>query len=140
VAAKTIAIPDALPITIELAADIPLSARTGTPLKFTVVKDVAAGGTVAISKGAQVTGQVVGEAKKKALVLETKMTFDVGMVDAAGGQKLRVRAAPAASSSKRTVESGTNAGAKKKPKDIAATAGTQFVVYIDGNQSLTAGK
>jgi hypothetical protein len=129
-----------VPVTIELAADIPMSAHAGTPLRFTVLQDVLVGNDVVISKGAAVTGQVVGEAKKKALVLESKMTFEVQQVDAVGGQTLKVRATPAATSSKRAVDSGTNAGAKKKPKDIAAAAGTQFVVYIDGNQSISVGK
>ncbi len=137
---RQVAVADAVPVTVELAADIPLSARAGTPLRFTVLKDVLAGNDVVISKGALVAGQVVGEAKKKALVLETKMTFELGQADAAGGQKLKLRATPAATSSKRALDSGTNAGAKKKPKDIAAAAGTQFVVYIDGNQSIGVAK
>ena len=139
-AEKLIAISDAAPITIELAEDIPLNARAGTPLKFTVLKDVLAGDTVAISKGAVVTGQVAGETRKKALVLRTEMTFQLEQVDAAGGQKLKVRATPTASTtpSRRAVDSGTSAGARKKPKDVAAIAGTQFVAYNNKcNESIT---
>ncbi len=141
-AAKTVVIGDGVPVTIELAEDIPANARAGAPLKFTVVNDVAVGGQVAISKGAQVAGQVAAEARKKVLVLETKMTFQLGQADAAGGQKVRVRATPSpggAGSGRRAVDSGTYAGAKK-PKDVAAVAGTQFVVYVDGSQTVNVGK
>jgi serine/threonine-protein kinase len=141
-AEKLIAISDAVPIPIELAEDIPLNARAGTPLKFTVLKDVLVGDMVAISKGAAVTGEVAGETKKKALVLRTEMTFQLEQVDAAGGQKLKVRATPTASPTpgRRAVDSGASSGGRKKPKDVAAIAGTQFVAYIDGNQSITVRK
>jgi serine/threonine-protein kinase len=141
-AAKLIAVSDAAQITVELSADIPLSARAGTPLKFTVVKDVMAGDYVVISKGALVTGQVVDEARKRLRLLETKMTFRLEQVDAAGGQKLKVRATPgpSAASGWRTVDSGMNLSAGKRPKDLAAVAGTQFVVYIDGSQSIAVRK
>jgi serine/threonine protein kinase len=137
-----IAVPDAFPFTIELAEDVPLDARAGTPLKFIVLQDVLSGDSVTIAKGSPVSGQVVDEARKKALVLGTKMTFQLLQVDAVGGQKLKVRATPGGGSSsvRRPIDSGTNVSGKKKPKDIAATAGTQFVAYIDGNQSVTIRK
>jgi serine/threonine-protein kinase len=137
-----IAISDGVPFTIELGDDIPLDARAGMPLKFIVSTDVRSGDNVVISKGALVTGQVVDETRKKALGLGTKMTFQLNQVDAVGGQKLKVRATPAggSASSRRPVDAGANASGKKKPKDIAAAAGTQFVAYIDGNQSLTVRK
>jgi serine/threonine-protein kinase len=141
-APKTVVIPDAAPVTILLAEDIPLSARSGTPLKFTVVSDVMAGDRVAIPKGAPVSGQVAGEAKKRVLVLETKMTFQLDQAEAAGGQKVKLRATSAggATPGRRGVDSGTYAGAQKRPKDVAALAGTQFVVYVDGSQSVTVRK
>ena len=141
-AAKPIAVPDGAEFTVELAADIPLNAPAGTPLKFTVVKDVMAGDSVVISKGALVTGQVVDEARKRLKLLETKMTFQVTQVDAVGGQKLKVRAAPSpgAASSRRTIDSGINLSVRKKTKDLAAVAGTAFILYIDGSQSITVRK
>jgi len=135
---KLIAISDAVPVSIELAEDIPLNAHAGMPLKFTVLTDIVASGDVVIPKGALVTGQIAGETRKKALVLKTEMTFQLEQVEAAGGQRLKLRAAstPGAGSARRPVDSGTAPGAKKKPKDVAAIAGTQFVAYIDGNQSI----
>jgi serine/threonine-protein kinase len=141
-ATKPVAVADGAPVTVELAADIPANARAGTPLEFTVVSDVVSGGKVAISKGARAAGQVATETKKKVLILETKMTIQVDQVDAAGGQKLKLRATSASSGSapsRRAVDTGTYTGAKKS-KDIAAAAGTRYVVYIDGGQSVTVPK
>jgi serine/threonine-protein kinase len=140
---KLIAVSDALPFTILLSADIPTDAQAGAPLKFTVARDVLAGDVVIIPKGAVVSGQVVDEIKKKTLgvVGGAKMTYSLDQVDATGGQKLKVRATPQAGAApnRRPVESGTNPG-KKKPKDMAATAGTEFIGYIDGNQAVTVHK
>jgi hypothetical protein len=66
------------------------------------------------------------------------MTFQLNQVEAVGGQKLKVRATPGGVAH-RAMDSGTN-GAKKKPKDVAATSGTEFVAYTDGNQSITIRK
>ena len=139
-AAKTIVVSDAAQVVVELSAGIPLDAPAATPLKFTVVKDVVAGDCVVISKGALAAGHVVDEARKRVLVLETKMTFQLEQVDAVGGQKLKLRATPNPGSGRRAVDSGTYPGAKKKPKDLAAVAGTRYVVYIDGSQPIAVRK
>ncbi len=136
--ATAAALADGASIAIELAEDIPADAQPGAPLRFTVSKDFKIGTTVVIPKGAAVTGEVVDASRRKALIIGVKMTFRLMQADAAGGQKLNVRATAARGTgqSRRPVETGTG----KKIKDVAAPAGTEYQAYIDGDQSVTVRK
>jgi serine/threonine-protein kinase len=130
---------DGWPIPIELAADIPNDAPVGAPLNFKVTKDMMSGGVVVIPKGAAVTGEVVEASRKKALVMSVKMTFQLTRLEAVNGQKLNLRATPTRGTGPKAlaVDSGSN---KKKSKDVAATAGTEYLAYIDGDQIVTLRK
>ena len=55
---------DGMPFSITLAEDIPQNAEEGTPLHFTVAKDVRVGDLVVIAKGAAVTGAIAQAARK----------------------------------------------------------------------------
>jgi hypothetical protein len=136
--ATAVALADGASIAIELAQDIPADAQPGAPIRFTVSKDFKVGGTVVIPKGATVTGEVVDASRRKALIIGVKMTYKLMQADAAGGQKLNVRATPARGTgqSRRPVDTGT----AKKTKDVAASAGTEYQAYIDGDQSVTVRK
>jgi hypothetical protein len=132
--ATIVPVPDGLSFTVQLAQDIPNDAKLGMPLKFQVIADVVAGGHVIVAKGAMVNGTIAEEGRRAALVTLKKVSYQVSDVEAAGGQRLKLRATQAggSASSRRAVEPG-----KKKAKDVASPAGTDYVVYIDSGQTLT---
>jgi len=132
---------DGLAIRLNLAEDIPTDATEGDPVRFKVASDVRVDDTVVIKKGASAVGAIVDAPKKKLLVLGGKMTFRIDRVDAVDGQKVSLRALPAKRegvASKRPLDSGTGTG--KKPKDVAATAGTAYIGYVDGTKTLVLKK
>jgi serine/threonine-protein kinase len=126
---------DGWPVLLNLAEDIPSSAAKGDPVRFRVVSDVTVGDVVAIRKGAAVTGSIVDTPKK---IIGGKLTFRLEKVDAADGQKLPIRATPEpvpGGISKRPVDTGA-----ARPKNEAATAGTPYRGYIDGDGIVTVKK
>jgi hypothetical protein len=129
-----VALNDGTPFTIALAEDIPDNAEEGRTLRFTVLKDLRQGDAVAVAKGATVTGVID---KKKSGIFGGKMTLRLIQADAVDGRKLNVRAIPArrADSNARPVETPA-----KKAKDLAAAAGTEYVAYVDGEQTVNAHK
>jgi serine/threonine-protein kinase len=128
-----VALADGLAISVQLTHDIPNDAKAGTPLKFQVAKDIVVDGSVVIAKGAQVKGSIAEESRKAVLTLK-KMTYEFTDVEAVNRQKLKLRATPsgAAGPSRKAIEPG-----KKKVKDVASTAGTDYVAYLDGAQTVT---
>jgi hypothetical protein len=134
VSVVVVALNDGTPFTVALAEDIPDNAEEGRPLRFTVTKDVRLGDAVAIAKGATVTGAID---KKKSGIFGGKMTLRLIQADAVDGRKLNVRAIPVrrADGNLRPVETPA-----KKAKDMAAVAGTEYVAYIDGEQTVNAHK
>lgn len=133
-----VAIQDGVPIGVALAQDIPVDAPKGMPLRFTVNQAVLSGGKILIAKGAVVRGQIADENKKKLLVLGAKMTYLLSDVEAVDGQKLKVRAVPVHRSDgtdRRPVDVG-----RPHPKGFAAASGTEYVAYIDGDQTVAVRK
>jgi len=131
---------DAMPFSIKLAENVPADAEEGRTLHFTAVDGLKIGDAVIIAKGAAVTGSITEAAgKKKVFGMGSKMTFRLLQVDAVDGNKLNIRAEPSRGKdgpAKRPVESG----AKGKTKEIAAAAGSQYVAYIEGDQSVAVHK
>jgi hypothetical protein len=126
-----------LPFPIVLAEDISATADEGQVLHFTAARDFKVGDDVVIAKGAAVTGAIAEGAKKK-FIVNTKMTLRLSDATGVGGNKIRVRATAAASRdgvSTRPVDTGV-----KKPKDIAAAQGTEYIAYIDGEQTVPGRK
>ena len=138
-ATAKIPIPDATGFKITLAEDIPESADKDQPVRFTVSEDLRIGESVAIAKGANVTGAIADSGKKKFLGVGIgKMTLKLTAVDAADGHKLNIRALPTrrAEGSFRDVDTG-----KSKPKaGVAASAGTEYYAYVDGDQTVSVRK
>jgi serine/threonine-protein kinase len=129
---------DGMPFSIKLAEDVPVDAEEGRVLHFTVVDGLKVGDAVVIAKGASLTGSVV-EAGKRKTFGGNKMTFRLLKVDAVDGKKLNVRAEPSRGKdgpAKRPIDSG----AKGKTKEIAAAAGSQYVGYIEGDQTVAVRK
>ena len=138
-AAVPVNVSDAMPFSIKLAEDVPTDAEEGRILHFTVVDGLKVGDNVVIAKGAAVTGSVLEAAKKKTFGIGGKMTFRLLQVDAVDGKKLNVRAEPSRGkdgAAKRPIDSG----AKGKSKEIAAAAGSQYVGYIEGDQTVSVRK
>ena len=133
VATVMVVLNDATPFNIKLAEDIPENAEEGRPLRFTATEDVRLGDAVAIAKGATITGAIAE--KKKGFF--GKMTLKLIQADAVDGKKLNIRALPSrrAEGTYRPVDTGV-----RKPKDVEAAAGTAYVAYIDGNQTVAAHK
>lgn len=131
---------DAMPFSIKLAEDVPADAEEGRALHFIVADGLKVGDAVVIAKGAPVTGEVVEAAgKKKVFGIGGKMTFRLLQVEAVDGKKLNVRAEPSRGrdgAAKRPMDSG----AKGKTKEIAAAAGSQYVGYVEGDQTVSVHK
>jgi serine/threonine-protein kinase len=136
----SITIPDGSPFRIALADDIPADAAEGQALRFVAVDDFRIKNAVVIANGAPVTGTIAETGKKKFLGMGgSKLTFRLMQVNAVDGRKLNVRATPARrpdGSAHRPVEGGSRA----KLKEIAAGAGTEYLAYTDGEQTVSAHK
>jgi serine/threonine protein kinase len=129
---------DGTPIQMTLNADVAADTAEGTPLKFTVSSPVRTADGVVIAKGAVVTGEIVEAAKKK--VFGTgKMQYKLIQVDAADGTKLNIRATPAKSKegpARRQMENPN----QKHTRETVAIAGSEYIGYLEGDQSVSVKK
>jgi len=94
---------------------------------------------VVIAKGATITGAIADAGKKKFLGMGSKLSLRLVSVDAVDGHKLNVRATSgqaASGAAKRPVD----VGGKGKSKEIAAAAGSAYIGYIDGAQTVMVPK
>lgn len=121
---------------IALAEDIPAGAKKDDTVRFKVLSDVLVlGDKIAIAKGSIVTGTIVEEKKKGAFGIGGKsMTFKLLQVEAAD-RKLQVRAEPNKGAD-HSVDSSVG-GKPKSTDSVAAPAGTIYIAYIDGDQTVT---
>jgi len=130
---------DGTPVQMTLGADIPADAPEDTPLRFTVSAAVHTNEGTVIAKGATVTGQIVEAAKKKFLGIGGKMQYRLLQVDAADGTKLNIRATPSKGQegpARRQVENPN----QKHTKEAIAVAGSEYIGYIDGDQTVSVKK
>ncbi len=140
-AMTAVTIADGTGFRITLAGDIPADAKKGFVLTFKVNSNVlVAGDMVAIAKGALVTGTIVDEKKKGVLgsgVGAKSMTFKLVQVEGAD-RSLVVRGEPTKGSD-HPVEASAN-GKVKSTDSIAAPSGSEYIAYIDGDQTVTVHK
>jgi len=131
---------DGIPFFITLADDIPQNAEEGTPLRFTVAKDVRVGDLTVIAKGASVAGAIAQAGRKGTFGIGGgKMTMRLLMVDAVDGHKCRIRTQSGRTGdgkSERPVETNV----KPKNKDLVASAGAEYIAYIDGDVTVSVKK
>jgi serine/threonine-protein kinase len=132
----TLSVPDGKPFNITLAQDVPTKLTAGQKINFTITNDVKVGDTVVVAKGTPVVGEVVdpGDPKKVLIVINKgKATFKLSSVDSTGGSKLNIRATPGhTEKGDRPIElQGT------KSKELVAPAGTEYMSYIDTEQTIT---
>jgi len=138
--AVMLSVDDGLPFRITLDQDVLADAPQGQLLRFTVTDGLQVGDALVIAKGAGVTGAIASEAgKKKFLGIGGKVTFRLEKVDAVDGQKISIRAA-----AKRRADGPAarplDTGKGSKSKDVAAARGTQYVGYVDGQQTVSVRK
>jgi serine/threonine protein kinase len=138
--AVLISVDDGLPFRMILDQDVPADAPLGSSLRFFAADGLQIGDAVVIAKGAAVTGSIASEpGKKKFLGIGGKMTFRLEKVDAVDGQKISVRAAAKprpGGPNARPLDAGKGA----KSKELAAARGTQYIAYIDGQQTVSVRK
>jgi hypothetical protein len=137
--AVPVSVGDAVPFRIALAEDVPLDADEGQELTFRASDDVKAGDVVVIAKGATVKGAVVNGNGKRFLGIGGRMTYKLISVEAVDGQKIAVRASVGRRTDGPTVRP-VDTGKYAKKKELAAARGTDYVAYIDGDQTITLRK
>jgi hypothetical protein len=125
-----------VPFEITLMEDVPNDPAEALPLHFQASKDYHVDGAVVIAKGAAVTGEVLA-AGKKGLLGRGKPMFRLMTADAVDGTKLKVKAAPGRSSEKneRNIEPPGHRG-----KESLAPAGSSYLAYFDGDQTVAVKK
>ena len=130
-----------MPFRITLAADIPADAEMGRPVRFTTTEDFKVNGVTVIAKGAAVQGEISDTGKKKGVfgIGGSKLSFKLTRAEGVGGHPLSVRALAARKADGITQRPADN-GQKTGSKDIAAAQGSQYIGYIDGEQSITVPK
>ena len=126
-----------VPFEITLIEEVPNDPAPGLELHFQAAKDYRVDGAVAIAKGAAVTGEVVGAGKKSILGRGGKPVFRLMTADAVDGTKLKVKSAPGRSSDKNehNIEPPGHRG-----KESLAPAGSTYLAYFDGDQTVAVKK
>jgi hypothetical protein len=138
---QTVAVPlsDGQPFMISLAEDVPANVTPGTPVHLVVSDSVRINDAIVLAKGAAVTGEVADAGKKKIFGIGGKLSFRLMTVVAADGKVLKARATSGAGGEggpKRPFDTGKN----QHPKELAASAGTQYIGYINGDQTVSVKK
>jgi serine/threonine protein kinase len=136
IATRQVNVLGGIPLGVTLLADVPAGVEPGTPLRFQATQDFRVNGAVVIAQGAPVTGEVLGAAKR-VLGIGGKVQFKFGSVTAVDGRKLRIKATPGRESEKNqhAIEPPG-----RKSKDVLAPAGTQYLAYFDGDQTVAVNK
>lgn len=131
-----VVVPDAIPFKITLAVDIPTDADIGRPLRFTVSEDFKVGNTTVLPKGAAVYGEISEAGRKKMFGIGGgRLSLKFTKAETPGGHTLNVRALAVKRGdgvTQRAVDTG-----QRQPKDLAASKGTEYIAYTDGEQPLT---
>jgi serine/threonine-protein kinase len=136
--ARAVQIRSGIPFEITLVEDVPLDPEPGRELHFAAADDFHVSGAVVIAKGAPVKGEVAGIMKKDVLVRRGgKPSYRLNEVTAVDGAKLKIKAAPGRASD-RDVRNIAPPG--YKGKEVVAPAGSAYVAYFDGDQTVTVKK
>ena len=140
IATTPVSLGDGLPFRIVLAADVPSTATEGQTIRFTAVDGFKVGENIVIAKGATITGEVTGEKGKKILGIGgNKLTFRLLQADSVDGKRVNVRCMSGKRNDGPTIRSfETTKGGKVK--GLAAAQGTEYIAYIDGDQTVSVRK
>jgi len=135
-ASHPVAVADGLPFIVRLMEDVPNSPQAGRALRFEATKDFRVGNSVVVGQGAAVTGEIVDAGKKKLLGKGSKPTFRLVQATAVDGSKLNLRATPAHHGDGK-VDRSLEVPGRASPKDLAAEAGTEYIAYTEGAQTVS---
>ena len=126
-----------VPFEIALMEEVANDPAEGLALHFEAAKDYRVDGAVVIAKGAAVTGEVIAAGKKSVLRRGGKTMFRLFAVDAVDGTKLKVKASPGRNSDRneRNIEPPGH-----RAKDSLAPAGSTYLAYFDGDQTVAVKK
>ena len=133
---------DALPFRIVLADDMPADIAEGQSVSFRVADGLQVGDTTVIAKGANVTGEVMGEVGKKkffGIGGGSKLSFRLLYAESAENEKIRVRAVAALKADSTPIRAFETVKASRS-KEVAAQRGTEYIAYIDGEQTVSVHK
>ncbi|HEY3835010.1 MAG TPA: serine/threonine-protein kinase [Bryobacteraceae bacterium] len=131
---KTVQVIGGTQFEITLVDGVEADCQPGDRLRFQVARDVLAGDAVVVAKGAQVTGVIVDAAKRKFLVHTTRPTFRLAGVTAVDGSVLKVRATRSGDNRKNPTFEPVGGS---RSKDAVVPAGSTFMAYFDGDQTVT---
>jgi protein kinase-like protein len=132
-----VTIGDGLPFRMTLSQDIPTNTPDGAEVRFAVAEDFRVGDKVVIAKGATVTGKVVPPGGKKFLGIGgNKISYELEKVDAVDGRKLNVRALSGRNGDGPVLHAFETPNGRKS-KGYAALQGTEYIVYTDGDQTVS---
>jgi hypothetical protein len=134
----SVALRDGTPFSIALAQSVPESATAGTGLRFVTTRDFRSGDVLVLAKGAIITGQIAEVSRRRLIVGSSKMTLRLIEAETVNGQKIRVRALPSRRDDRR-YERPVDTGVRQ-PKDVEAAEGTEYVAYVDGDQTVNVPK
>ena len=135
----TVKLNDAMPVRIVLKDDVAADAAEGQSVSFRVADSLQIGDTVVIAKGSAVTGEVAGEIEKKkffGIGANNKLTFRLLFAESVDDEKIRVRAVAAPRPDNPGIRP-FDTGKTPKSKAVAAPRGTEYVGYIDGDQTVS---
>jgi len=128
---------DGLPFRMTLSQDVPANTPDGAEVRFTVADDFRVSDKVVIAKGATVTGKVVPPGGKKFLGIGgNKMSYEIEKVEAVDGKKLNVRALSGRNGDGPVLHAFETPNSRKS-KGYAALQGTEYIVYTDGDQTVS---
>ena len=116
--------------------DVPNGPQAGQALRFQATRDFRVGNAVVVAQGAPVTGEIVDAGKKKLLSKGAKPTFRLVQATAVDGTRLSLRAMPSRRGDGKTDRSLEVPG-RASPKDLAAEAGTEYIAYTEGAQTVS---
>ena len=128
---------DGLPFRIALMEDVPIDTEVGHALRFRVLDGLESGDVVVIAKGAIVTGSVAALAGKRNFFGErSKVSFQLMSAESVDDSKINVRATPAAKTDGAETRPFVTPKGSPKDKNLIAAAGTEYVGYINGDQTV----
>ncbi len=128
---------DGLPFRVTLSQDIASNSPDGAEVRFTVSDDFRVSDKVVIAKGATVTGKVVPPGGKKFLGIGgNKMSYELEKVEAVDGKKLNVRALSGRNGDGAVLHAFETPNSRKS-KGYAALQGTEYIVYTEGDQTVS---
>lgn len=118
------------------------TARVDDRVEFEAIEDVSVKDVVVIKKGATATGRVTEAQGKKSFGRRGKLNFTVDSVKGVDGQNIRLRATRETKGDESYGKAGVVTiiagpfGALVKGKDVELSAGTEYIIYIDGDRTI----